>query len=192
MVSEAEREKLRSLPQRLKRAIVGQDAAVDLVAARLQHGELGLTTSGRPKASFLFLGPTGVGKTELTQQFTAELCGPEKLVRLDMSEYQTRDSLSLLLGTSRDEPGRIAEGFDACVVSDAAGITTAAGLVIVSAVGEAACVSAGGDCAGGVCGAGAGCEVESCWADSAVDTAATASSATNQPARLFGRMADCP
>lgn len=114
MLSKAEREKLRLLPERLRRSIVGQDAAVDLVAARLQHGELGLTSSGRPKASFLFLGPTGVGKTELTQQFTLELCGPNKLVRLDMSEYQTRESLSLLLGVSQNEPGRIAEGYDAC------------------------------------------------------------------------------
>ena len=114
MLSEAEREKLNGLSALLKERIVGQSAAVDLVAARLQHGELGLTTSGRPKASFLFLGPTGVGKTELTQQFTHELFGPNKLVRLDMSEYQTRESLALLLGVSRDEPGRIAEGFDAC------------------------------------------------------------------------------
>ncbi|HEU5081329.1 MAG TPA: AAA family ATPase [Opitutaceae bacterium] len=114
MLSEAVREKLRTLPERLKELIVGQDAAVEMVSARLLHGELGLTTPGRPKASFLFLGPTGVGKTELTQQFTTELFGPDKLVRLDMSEYQTRESLALLLGTSRDEPGRIAEGYDAC------------------------------------------------------------------------------
>lgn len=114
MVSETHREKLRALPSRLKTEIVGQDPAVDIVAERLQHGELGLTTPGRPKASFLFLGPTGVGKTELTQQFTAELYGREKLVRLDMSEYQTRESLALLLGTAREDPGRIAEGYDAC------------------------------------------------------------------------------
>jgi ATP-dependent Clp protease ATP-binding subunit ClpB len=109
-----ERSRLRSLPARLKELIIGQDAAVELVAERLQHGELGLTAPGRPKASFLFLGPTGVGKTELTQQFTADLSGAKKLVRLDMSEYQTRESLVLLLGASEAEPGRIAEGFDAC------------------------------------------------------------------------------
>ena len=102
------------LPERMKGQIIGQDAAVELVAERLQHGELGLTTPTRPKASFLFLGPTGVGKTELTQQFTVDLSGPGKLVRLDMSEYQTRESLALLLGTSDAEPGRIAEGYDAC------------------------------------------------------------------------------
>lgn len=108
------REKLRTLPARLQRAIVGQDEAVARVAERLQHGELGLTKRGRPRASFLLLGPTGVGKTELSLQFTEDLIGPGKLVRLDMSEYQTQDRLALLLGTSDDDPGRIAEGYDAC------------------------------------------------------------------------------
>jgi ATP-dependent Clp protease ATP-binding subunit ClpB len=107
------REKLRTLPMRLKALLTGQDMAIDLVAERLQHGELGLTTAGRPKASFMFLGPTGVGKTELTLRFTEDLIGPGRVVRLDMSEYQTADRLALLLGTV-DEPGRIAEGFDAC------------------------------------------------------------------------------
>jgi ATP-dependent Clp protease ATP-binding subunit ClpB len=91
----------------------GQDVAIDLVAERLQHGELGLTTTGRPRASFLFLGPTGVGKTELTLRFTEDLIGSGRVVRLDMSEYQTADRLALLLG-SASEPGRVAEGFDAC------------------------------------------------------------------------------
>ncbi len=112
-IPEQQRERLRALPERLKATITGQDRAIDLVVERLQHGELGLTTAGRPKASFLFLGPTGVGKTELTLQFTADLVGPNRVVRLDMSEYQTADRLGLLLGTA-DEPGRIAEGFDAC------------------------------------------------------------------------------
>lgn len=108
------REKLRGLPGRLKERVVCQDDAINLVAERLQHAELGLTQSGRPKASFLLLGPTGVGKTKLVLEFTRELLGEGKLVRLDMSEYQTQDRLALLLGQSRDEPGRIAEGFDAC------------------------------------------------------------------------------
>jgi ATP-dependent Clp protease ATP-binding subunit ClpA len=112
--TEAHREHLRTLPERLKRLLRGQDMAIDLVAERLQHGELGLTTPGRPKASFMFLGPTGVGKTELTLRFTEDLIGPTRVLRLDMSEYQTADRLSLLLGTSESEPGRIAEGFDAC------------------------------------------------------------------------------
>jgi len=106
--------RLRALPQRLCGTIIGQDEAVCLVAEKLQQGELGLTSGGRPKASFLFLGPTGVGKTELTLTFTQDLLGPGHLLRLDMSEYQTQDSLALLLGTTRGDPGRIAEGFDAC------------------------------------------------------------------------------
>jgi ATP-dependent Clp protease ATP-binding subunit ClpB len=112
--TEAQRETLRTLPTRLKSLLTGQDTAIDLVTERLQHGELGLTTPGRPKASFMFLGPTGVGKTELTLRFTEDLIGPGRVVRLDMSEYQTADRLALLLGTSEGEPGRIAEGFDAC------------------------------------------------------------------------------
>src|SRR5450432_1395800 len=110
----AQREHLRTLPMRLKGLLTGQDMAIDLVAERLQHGELGLTTPGRPKASFLFLGPTGVGKTELTLKFTEDLIGAGHVVRLDMSEYQTAERLALLLGTSGGEPGRVAEGFDAC------------------------------------------------------------------------------
>jgi ATP-dependent Clp protease ATP-binding subunit ClpA len=114
MPSETLREKLRGLPARLKQHVVCQDDAIDVVAERLQHAELGLTPPGRPKASFLLLGPTGVGKTKLVLQFTRELLGPDKVVRLDMSEYQTQERLALLLGDSRDEPGRIAEGYDAC------------------------------------------------------------------------------
>ena len=106
-------EHLRGLPLLLKHAITGQDQTIDLVAQRLQHGELGLTSPGRPKASFLFLGPTGVGKTELTLRFTDEIFGAGHVVRLDMSEYQTADRLGVLLGTA-EGPGRVAEGFDAC------------------------------------------------------------------------------
>ena len=88
-ITDAQREKLRTLPARLKARLTGQDMAIDLVPERLQHGELGLTTHGRPKASFLFLGSTVVGKTELTLRFTEELIGPGQVVRLDMREYQT-------------------------------------------------------------------------------------------------------
>jgi ATP-dependent Clp protease ATP-binding subunit ClpA len=112
-LTDAQREKLRTLPVRLKSCLTGQNHAIDQVCERLQHGELGLTTPGRPKASFMLLGPTGVGKTELTLRFTEDLIGPGRVVRLDMSEYQTADRLALLLGTT-EESGRIAEGFDAC------------------------------------------------------------------------------
>ncbi len=113
---DSELERLRSLSQRLKAVIRGQDEVIDRVSQRLQHGALGLTSPGRPKASFMFLGPTGVGKTELTLRFTEELFGPERVVRLDMSEYQTADRLGLLLG-NETEAGRIAEGFDRCLGS---------------------------------------------------------------------------
>lgn len=113
-INSTQLEKLRALAARLKAALIGQDPVIDRVVERLLHGELGLTTAGRPKASFLFLGPTGVGKTELTFRFTEELIGPRRVVRLDMSEYQTIDRIALLLGSASGEPGRIAEGYDAC------------------------------------------------------------------------------
>jgi ATP-dependent Clp protease ATP-binding subunit ClpA len=106
-------ERLRDLATRLKSRLRGQEVVIDRVVERLHHGELGLTSPGRPKASFLFLGPTGVGKTELTLRFTQELLGPNRVVRLDMSEYQTADRLALLLGDS-GAAGRIAAGFDVC------------------------------------------------------------------------------
>lgn len=105
--------KLGGLPARLKARLRGQDVAIDRVCERVQHGELGLAHVGRPRASFLFLGPTGVGKTELTLQFTTEVTGAGRVVRLDMSEYQTTERLALLLGDAT-VPGRLAEGFDRC------------------------------------------------------------------------------
>ncbi|HEU5079800.1 MAG TPA: AAA family ATPase [Opitutaceae bacterium] len=112
-LSDEIRAKLAALPARLKGRLRGQDAAIDRVCERVQHGELGLAHAGRPRASFLFLGPTGVGKTELTLQFTAEVAGAGRVVRLDMSEYQTAERLALLLGDATI-PGRIAEGYDRC------------------------------------------------------------------------------
>jgi ATP-dependent Clp protease ATP-binding subunit ClpB len=73
------------------------------VVSALHRGELGLTTPNRPRGSFLFLGPTGVGKTELSLAFTDYVLRKDKLFRFDMSEYQTQESLCVLLG------GRIGE-----------------------------------------------------------------------------------
>lgn len=73
----------------------------------LHRGELGFTKSNRPKGSFLFLGPTGVGKTELTLAFTRYLFGEESLLRFDMSEYQTQESLGVLLGGKLGETGTL-------------------------------------------------------------------------------------
>ncbi len=107
-------ERLRSLPEHLGQVILGQEKAVQLVSERVRHGEFGLTKPGRVRASFLFLGPTGVGKTELCLQFSEVVFGPGKVVRLDMSEYQTPERVGLLLGTSDHDSGRIAEGYDLC------------------------------------------------------------------------------
>jgi ATP-dependent Clp protease ATP-binding subunit ClpA len=96
-------ERLRQLQPYLRDRIRGQNHVIPRVVSVLQRGELGLTTPNRPRGSFLFLGPTGVGKTELSLAFTDYLLGKEKLFRFDMSEYQTQESLGVLLG------GRVGE-----------------------------------------------------------------------------------
>ena len=98
-------EHLRQLEAHLSDQIRGQDHVIPRVVSVLQRGELGLSTPGRPRGSFLFLGPTGVGKTELALVFTRHLFGGEKLFRFDMSEYQTQDSLGVLLGARVGEIG---------------------------------------------------------------------------------------
>jgi ATP-dependent Clp protease ATP-binding subunit ClpA len=91
-------EKLRGLKDFLLGEIIGQDSAIEAIVPYLQAGELGLAPPTRPKASFLFLGPTGVGKSELANCFTQYLFGQGHMVRLDMSEYQHPDSIDRLLG----------------------------------------------------------------------------------------------
>lgn len=98
-------EHLRHLEAHLAAQIRGQDHVLARVASVLHRGELGLAQASRPRGSFLFLGPTGVGKTELTIAFTRYLAGADKLFRFDMSEYQTQESLSLLLGGKLGEVG---------------------------------------------------------------------------------------
>ena len=98
-------EHLRHLEAHLCQRIRGQDHAIPRVVAALHRGELGLTTPTRPRGSFLFLGPTGVGKTELSIAFTDYLLGEEKLFRFDMSEYQTQESLAVLIGGRVGEVG---------------------------------------------------------------------------------------
>lgn len=94
---------LRGLEAHLSQQILGQDQVIPRVVAALHRGELGLSAPTRPRGSFLFLGPTGVGKTELTIAFTNYLLGTDKLFRFDMSEFQTQESVAVLLG------GRIGE-----------------------------------------------------------------------------------
>jgi ATP-dependent Clp protease ATP-binding subunit ClpA len=96
-------EHLRQLQLHLTDRIRGQNHVIPRVVSALHRGELGLTTLNRPRGSFLFLGPTGVGKTELSLAFTDYLLGKDKLFRFDMSEYQTQESLGVLLG------GRVGE-----------------------------------------------------------------------------------
>ena len=98
-------EPLRQLPSFLRDRIRGQNHVIPQVVSALHRGELGLTTLDRPRGSFLFLGPTGVGKTELSLAFTDYLLGKDKLFRFDMSEYQTQESLSVLLGGRVGEVG---------------------------------------------------------------------------------------
>lgn len=98
-------EQLRHLEAHLCERIRGQDHVVPRVVAALHRGELGLTTAARPRGSFLFLGPTGVGKTELSIAFTDYLLGSDKLFRFDMSEYQTQESVGVLIGGRVGEVG---------------------------------------------------------------------------------------
>jgi ATP-dependent Clp protease ATP-binding subunit ClpA len=105
LLSSAQLERLRNLRAHLRERIRGQDHVIPPVVSVLQRGELSLTTMDRPKGSFLFLGPTGVGKTELSLAFTDYLLGKDKLFRFDMSEYQTQDSLGILIGGRVGEVG---------------------------------------------------------------------------------------
>ncbi|KKS74104.1 MAG: ATPase AAA-2, partial [Parcubacteria group bacterium GW2011_GWA2_42_80] len=98
-ITAAESQKLLNLEQILHERIIGQDEAVKLVSQALRRARVNLRDQKRPVSSFLFLGPTGVGKTELAKVVAAEYFGGEdKMVRLDMSEYQTAESLYRLVG----------------------------------------------------------------------------------------------
>lgn len=103
-----ELERLRELPSALKLRIIGQDHAVDTVSRAIQRARLGLRDGQRPIASFLFLGPTGVGKTYLAKALAKELFGSEEaMVRIDMSEFSERFAVSRLIGAP---PGYIGFG----------------------------------------------------------------------------------
>jgi ATP-dependent Clp protease ATP-binding subunit ClpB len=103
------REKLLSLETELKRRIRGQDHVIAPVVSVLQRGELGLTPQGRPRGSFLFLGPTGTGKTQLALTFTEILLGKNCLHRFDMSEYQHADQIKNLIGDESGYGGKLGE-----------------------------------------------------------------------------------
>jgi ATP-dependent Clp protease ATP-binding subunit ClpC len=94
-----DRQRLLDLEDHLHRRVVGQDEAVEAVADAVRSGRAGLSSPDRPVGSFLFLGPTGVGKTELARALAAALFGSdERMVRLDMSEYADRSAVTRLIG----------------------------------------------------------------------------------------------
>ncbi len=96
---ETERAKLLHLDERLHRRVVGQDAAVSAVAEAILRNRSGLSRENAPVGSFLFLGPTGVGKTELAKALAEELFDSESaMIRIDMSEYMEKHSVSRLIG----------------------------------------------------------------------------------------------
>jgi ATP-dependent Clp protease ATP-binding subunit ClpB len=96
---EDEAAKLRDLEHRITQRVVGQDFAVQNVARTIRRSRAGLTDRNRPLGSFLFLGPTGVGKTELVKALAEQLFGDEShLIRLDMSEYMERHSVARMIG----------------------------------------------------------------------------------------------
>ncbi len=112
---ETEREKLLNLSDILQERVVGQDKAVDLVSDAVVRARAGIKDPNRPIGSFLFLGPTGVGKTELAKSLASSLFDSEKhMIRIDMSEYMEKHSVSRLIGAppgyvGHDEGGQLTE-----------------------------------------------------------------------------------
>ena len=114
-LTETETEKLKNLDAELKKRVIGQDEAIDLLAKAIKRARVGLKDENRPIGSFMFLGPTGVGKTELTKALAANMFGSESaMIRLDMSEYMEPHSVSKLIGSppgyvGYDEGGQLTE-----------------------------------------------------------------------------------
>ena len=107
-MTQSENEKLKNLEQALHQRVIGQNEAVEAVAKAIRRGRVGLKDPNRPIGSFLFLGPTGVGKTELSKALAESLFGNEdSMIRIDMSEYMEGHSVSKLIGSP---PGYV--GFD--------------------------------------------------------------------------------
>ncbi|MFL2081578.1 AAA family ATPase [Latilactobacillus sakei] len=110
-----EQAQLKNLAQDLEARVIGQDTAVDKVARSIRRSRIGFNKSGRPIGSFLFVGPTGVGKTELAKQIAKELFGStDAMIRFDMSEYMEKFSVSKLIGSppgyvGYEEAGQLTE-----------------------------------------------------------------------------------
>ncbi len=114
-ISETENEKLKQLEANLHKRVVGQDEAVTAVAKAIRRGRVGLKDPNRPTGSFLFLGPTGVGKTELAKSLSEAMFGNEDdMIRVDMSEFMESHSVAKLIGSppgyvGYDEGGQLTE-----------------------------------------------------------------------------------
>ncbi len=114
-LTRGEQDRLLTLEETLSHRVIGQEDAVKTVTRAIRRGRVGLKDPGRPVGSFLFLGPTGVGKTELCKALAHALFGSEEaLIRLDMSEYMERHTVSRLLGSppgyvGHDEGGQLTE-----------------------------------------------------------------------------------
>lgn len=114
-LAEAESQRLRRLEQTLHKRVVGQEEAVSAVAKAVKRGRVGLKDPKRPIGSFLFLGPTGVGKTELSKALAEVLFGKEDaLIRVDMSEYMEKHSVAKIIGSppgyvGHDDGGQLSE-----------------------------------------------------------------------------------
>ena len=114
-LTQDENEKLKNLEKELHKRVIGQNEAIEAVSKAIRRGRVGLKDPNRPIGSFLFLGPTGVGKTELSKALAENLFGNEEsMVRIDMSEYMEGHSVSKLIGSppgyvGYDEGGQLTE-----------------------------------------------------------------------------------
>lgn len=112
---EKEQEQLRNLDKELKAHVMGQDEAVDKVAKAIRRNRVGFNRKNRPIGSFLFVGPTGVGKTELAKQLAIQMFGTaDSIIRFDMSEYMEKHAVSKLIGSppgyvGYEEAGQLTE-----------------------------------------------------------------------------------
>ncbi len=114
-LKEKEQTQLKNLADDLKKHVIGQDEAVEKVSKAIRRNRVGLNKKNRPIGSFLFVGPTGVGKTELAKQLAYEMFGSEEsMIRFDMSEYMEKHSVSKLIGSppgyvGYEEAGQLTE-----------------------------------------------------------------------------------
>ena len=114
-INKTESQRLLSLEEELKKRVIGQDEAVSILAKAIKRGRVGMKDPKRPIGSFMFLGPTGVGKTELSKVLAEALFGDENaMIRVDMSEYMEKHSVSKLIGSppgyvGYEEGGQLSE-----------------------------------------------------------------------------------